>query len=98
MRQFKDKMAFVTGGASGIGLALGRAFALAGIKVMLADIEPSALDSALRELHEFGPNAGGVVCDVADPACIDGFSRPENDARHAPPDGVRCGFRGGVGT
>ena len=71
MREFKGKTAFVTGGASGIGLALGRAFAQAGMKVMLADIEPSALDSALRELHEFGPNAGGIVCDVADPDSVE---------------------------
>ena len=70
MREFKGKTAFVTGGASGIGLALGRAFAQAGMKVMLADIEPSALDSALRELHEFGPNVGGIVCDVADPRSV----------------------------
>ena len=39
MREFVGKAAFVTGGASGIGLALGRAFAEAGCKVMLADIE-----------------------------------------------------------
>src|SRR5438270_3152510 len=71
MRQFKHKTAFVTGGASGIGLALGRAFAQAGMKVMLVDIEPSALDSALRELHEFGPNVGGMVCDVADPDSVE---------------------------
>ena len=71
MRQFKGKTAFVTGGASGIGLALGRAFAQAGMKVMLVDIEPSALDSALRELHEFGPNVGGMVCDVADPDSVE---------------------------
>ena len=71
MRELKGKTAFVTGGASGIGLALGRAFAQAGMKVMLVDIEPSALDSALRELHEFGPNVGGMVCDVADPDSVE---------------------------
>jgi hypothetical protein len=42
MREFAGKAAFVTGGASGIGLALGRAFAEEGCKVMLADIEGSA--------------------------------------------------------
>ena len=71
MREFKGKTAFVTGGASGIGLALGRAFAQAGMKVMLADIEPKALDSALRELHEFSPNVRGVGCDVADPHSVE---------------------------
>ena len=47
MREFVGKTAFVTGGASGIGLALGRAFAEAGCKAMLADIEKTALDAAL---------------------------------------------------
>ena len=47
MREFVGKTAFVTGGASGIGLALGRAFAEAGCKVMLADIEKAALDAAV---------------------------------------------------
>ena len=48
MRDFADKTAFVTGGASGIGLALGRAFAEAGMKVMLADVEAGALDRRCR--------------------------------------------------
>ena len=43
MRELAGKTAFVTGGAGGIGLALGRAFAQAGMKVMLADIEAGAL-------------------------------------------------------
>jgi NAD(P)-dependent dehydrogenase (short-subunit alcohol dehydrogenase family) len=38
MREFAGKTAFVTGGAAGIGLALGRAFAQSGMKVMLADM------------------------------------------------------------
>jgi NAD(P)-dependent dehydrogenase (short-subunit alcohol dehydrogenase family) len=43
MRDFQGKTAFVTGGASGIGFALGRAFAEAGMKVMLADIQEKPL-------------------------------------------------------
>jgi NAD(P)-dependent dehydrogenase (short-subunit alcohol dehydrogenase family) len=71
MRELEGKSAFVTGGASGIGLALGRAFAEAGMKVMLADIEHRALDSALKELHDFGPKVRGVSCDVADPDSVE---------------------------
>jgi NAD(P)-dependent dehydrogenase (short-subunit alcohol dehydrogenase family) len=71
MREFVGKAAFVTGGASGIGLALGRAFAEAGCKVMLADIEETALDAALASLSGSGPEIRGVVCDVADPASVD---------------------------
>src|SRR5271168_2809097 len=70
MRELAGKTAFVTGGASGIGLALGRAFAEAGMKVMLADIESDALAAALESLHDFGPDVRGVICDVADPASV----------------------------
>jgi NAD(P)-dependent dehydrogenase (short-subunit alcohol dehydrogenase family) len=71
MRDLAGKTAFVTGGASGIGLALGRAFAEAGTKVMLADIEPEALSAAVESLHHFGPEIRSVACDVADPASVE---------------------------
>lgn len=71
MRELAGRAAFVTGGASGIGLALGRAFAEAGMKVMLADIEAEALERAVKSLAEFGPNVRGTICDVADPASVE---------------------------
>jgi NAD(P)-dependent dehydrogenase (short-subunit alcohol dehydrogenase family) len=71
MRELAGRTAFVTGGGSGIGLALGRAFAEAGMKVMLADVERAALDSALESLDNFGPNVRGVACDVADPDSVE---------------------------
>ena len=55
MRELAGKTAFVTGGASGIGFALGRAFAEAGMKVMLADIETHALKIAVDSLRDIGP-------------------------------------------
>jgi NAD(P)-dependent dehydrogenase (short-subunit alcohol dehydrogenase family) len=71
MRTLAGKTAFVTGGASGIGLAIGRAFAAAGMKVMLADIETDALTAALESLHDFGGDVRGVSCDVADPTSVE---------------------------
>ena len=71
MRELAGRTAFVTGGGSGIGLALGRAFAEAGMTVMLADVERAALDSALESLDNFGPNVRGVACDVADPDSVE---------------------------
>jgi NAD(P)-dependent dehydrogenase (short-subunit alcohol dehydrogenase family) len=71
MRELAGKTAFVTGGASGIGLALGRAFAQAGMKVMLVDIEVDALAAAVGSLSDFGPNVQGVTCDVADAASVE---------------------------
>jgi NAD(P)-dependent dehydrogenase (short-subunit alcohol dehydrogenase family) len=61
MRELAGKTAFVTGGASGIGLALGRAFAEAGMKVMLADIEANALKGAVDSLRNVGPEVRGVT-------------------------------------
>ena len=66
MREFDNKVAFVTGAASGIGLSLARAFGRANMRVMLADIETDALNSAVAELRGSGIDARGVECDVAD--------------------------------
>jgi NAD(P)-dependent dehydrogenase (short-subunit alcohol dehydrogenase family) len=70
MSYFTGKAAFVTGAASGIGLALARAFAEAGGNIMLADIEEDALHKAVDDLAQIGPEVHGVVCDVAEPASV----------------------------
>ena len=71
MRELAGKTAFITGGASGIGLALGRAFAEAGMKVMLADIEAEALKAAVESLQAIGPAVRGVPCDVSQPDSVE---------------------------
>ena len=71
MRDIAGKTAFVTGGADGIGFALGRAFAEAGMNVMLADIESAALAPAVQTLRDSGADVRGVVCDVADFASVE---------------------------
>src|SRR5438046_2176766 len=80
MRELAGKTAFVTGGASGIGFALGAAFAQAGMKVMLADIETGALAAAVKSLHDFGPKIRGVACDVADPVSVERAAKASYDA------------------
>jgi NAD(P)-dependent dehydrogenase (short-subunit alcohol dehydrogenase family) len=80
MRELAGKTAFVTGGAGGIGFALGRAFAQAGMKVMLADIESEALSGAVESLRQLGPEVRGVICDVADPASVDRAARASIEA------------------
>jgi NAD(P)-dependent dehydrogenase (short-subunit alcohol dehydrogenase family) len=71
MRELAGKTAFVTGGASGIGFALGRAFAQAGMNVMLADVEADALAAAVESLSGLGPDVRGLACDVADPLSVE---------------------------
>jgi len=80
MRDFAGKTAFVTGGAAGIGLALGRAFAQSGMKVMLADIEADALQAAVKSLREISPDIGGTICDVADAASVERAAQAAFDA------------------
>lgn len=71
MRNLVGRTAFVTGVASGIGLALGRALAGAGMNVMLADIEADALLVAVESLRGLGPGVRGIACDVADAASVE---------------------------
>ncbi len=80
MRELAGKTAFVTGGASGIGFALGAAFAQAGMKVMLADIENDVLAAAVKSLRDFGPNVRGVACDVADPISVERAAKASYEA------------------
>jgi NAD(P)-dependent dehydrogenase (short-subunit alcohol dehydrogenase family) len=66
MEQLHDRVAVITGGASGIGFATAEAMAREGVRLVLADIERSALDTAVAKLRAQGAQAEGVLCDVSD--------------------------------
>lgn len=70
MQDLDRKVAFVTGGASGIGFAMAHAFLQAGMRVMLADIEQKALDDAQDRLKTFDNRVRGTVVDVCDRAAM----------------------------
>jgi NAD(P)-dependent dehydrogenase (short-subunit alcohol dehydrogenase family) len=63
---FDNKVALVTGAASGIGLATAKAFAAAGASVALADINKDAACAAAEALVKAGFQATGIGCDVGD--------------------------------
>ncbi|MGZ5931178.1 MAG: SDR family NAD(P)-dependent oxidoreductase [Rhizomicrobium sp.] len=65
MDQFEGKVAFVTGGASGIGLGQVKAFLAAGMKVAIADIRQDHINAALKELHA-DDRVRGYRLDVTD--------------------------------
>jgi NAD(P)-dependent dehydrogenase (short-subunit alcohol dehydrogenase family) len=66
-RRFEGRVALVTGGASGIGLAIANRFAAEGARVVVVDYNPPGLDAAVPLLHAAG--AADVLpqlCDVSD--------------------------------
>jgi NAD(P)-dependent dehydrogenase (short-subunit alcohol dehydrogenase family) len=65
-----DGVAVVTGGASGIGLGLARAFATRYERVVVADLDENALGAAVDELTLAGAKACGVRTDVTDAASV----------------------------
>ena len=66
MKELKGKTAFITGGASGIGLGLVKVFAGAGMKVVMADLRQDHLDEAMAELQDSGANVHPIQLDVSD--------------------------------
>lgn len=66
MKDLKGKTAFITGGASGIGLGIAKAFAKEGMNIVIADIRQKAIDEALPIFKENGWPAHGIQLDVTD--------------------------------
>jgi NAD(P)-dependent dehydrogenase (short-subunit alcohol dehydrogenase family) len=65
MERLRDRVAVVTGAASGIGLALAERFAAEGMKVVMADIEAAALEAAGARVRVAAPAVLAVHADVS---------------------------------
>ncbi len=101
MQDFQGKTAFVTGGASGIGFAMAKAFGAAGMNVMLADIEREPLMAAVETLRQHQVKAEGVHCDVAERASVEEAAKATVDAFgkvHVVCNNAGVGAGGAVGT
>ncbi len=71
MKEFNNRVAVVTGAASGIGRAMAGRFAAAGMQVVMADVEASALNTAEQEMRAQGATVLSVVTDVSKAAEIE---------------------------
>ena len=67
---FENKVALVTGAASGMGLAAAQAFAAEGAAVALADVNETAARTATEQLVAAGHKAIAIRCDVSDEAQV----------------------------
>ena len=70
MNNFNDKLAVVTGGASGVGYAIGEALAKEGAKVILTDIESKSLEESAARLSNNSLNVHFKVADVSSPVSM----------------------------
>jgi NAD(P)-dependent dehydrogenase (short-subunit alcohol dehydrogenase family) len=80
MKEFKDKVAVITGAASGIGRAIAERCVSEGMKVVLADIEEASLAKAETELKAAGARVLGVRTDVSKRSDVELLSRRALDA------------------
>jgi NAD(P)-dependent dehydrogenase (short-subunit alcohol dehydrogenase family) len=80
MKEFKGKVAVVTGAASGIGRAIAERLAAEGMKVVLADIEEEALAKAESEMNAEGATVIAVRTDVSKAEDVEALAKKTVDA------------------
>jgi NAD(P)-dependent dehydrogenase (short-subunit alcohol dehydrogenase family) len=75
VKEFKGRVAVVTGAASGIGRGMAETFVAAGMKVVLSDIEAPALEETTSALRAAGGDVHAVRTDVSKPDQVDDLAK-----------------------
>ena len=84
--RLKDRNAIVTGGASGLGLAMARRFLEDGARVVIADINVDLAKRMAHQLDASGTRVAGLACDITDPAQCDALVQAAEGFFAAPLD------------
>jgi NAD(P)-dependent dehydrogenase (short-subunit alcohol dehydrogenase family) len=74
MAGYRGKTVAITGGATGIGFALAKAFGQEGANIVIGEPRPERLDQAIELLHDIGVSAKSMVMDVSDPVSVEAFA------------------------
>lgn len=76
----QGKTAVITGGASGIGLAMAQQFGSQGMNLVIADVEQGALEIAMAQLEAEGFSCCAMQCDVSDQKAVEALADFSYDA------------------
>lgn len=89
----RGRPVFVSGGGSGVNLAIARSCASVGADLAICGRTPETLELAAKELRELGASVVTAVADVRDPEAVDAALAIAGD-RLGPMAGVVCGAAG----
>lgn len=74
MQNFENQVIVITGGATGIGFALAKAFGADGGKILIGEPRADMLQEAVAKLTQMGIEADSMVLDVTDNDAVEAFA------------------------